>query len=306
MSLTAFKRKSVINHGSKRSGISPSGVWIQQGPFGNSTNGLQITLSNPSSAGFSINGGTRNKGGVGKDMKMSKSGTPYKGINPVGYGGHYGKYTTSQPILNAPIVDTFSTQNLYIKPSVLSTRGMLHKKYKWAYNGQYPNFWVQPNHTGNLTDNTSQSQYIQNKTAANTCTLDVNNLGTYERYIVNSKPALCRPGNTSTRHNFNNMARNIPYTKKVHQSVSYDQYNAHIRRGCNNPLGIQKPFPFAVNGDSCNTEIYLSPPEWYTQSRATQQFSSNTPNTNPYYYIHSYRNQSGLAEPPQTTLFNSM
>ena len=33
MSLTAFKRKSVINHGSKRSGKGPGGIWLPQGPF---------------------------------------------------------------------------------------------------------------------------------------------------------------------------------------------------------------------------------------------------------------------------------
>ena len=52
MSLTAFKRKSVINYGSKRSGTAPGGVWLPQGPFGHSTTGLQLAIHNPGPVGF--------------------------------------------------------------------------------------------------------------------------------------------------------------------------------------------------------------------------------------------------------------
>ena len=137
MSLTAFKRKSVINHGSKRSGKGPGGIWLPQGPFGHSTHGLQLAIDNPGPVGFSINGGHRNVGGVGRDMKMSKSGTPYRGTQPIGFGGTYGKYPSAvlvgsegqytgavqppnnpspvvQPVLNSRIVDTMGTQYLYI------------------------------------------------------------------------------------------------------------------------------------------------------------------------------------------------
>jgi hypothetical protein len=195
MSLTAFKRKSVINYGSKRSGIAPGGVWLPQGPFGHATQALKEAIENYGAVGFSINGGRRNIGGVGRDMKMSKSGTPYRGTQPIGWGGTFGKYpsatlignvatgstgavrnahskqATVDPVLNSRVVDTLGTQYLYIKPSTLSTYGMLDKKYRWAWYGQYPNYWVQPNYTGNQTDSASQWLYIQNKAAANTCNL---------------------------------------------------------------------------------------------------------------------------------------
>ena len=35
MSLVAFKKKSVIQYGSNRSGKPPGGYWLPQGPFGN-------------------------------------------------------------------------------------------------------------------------------------------------------------------------------------------------------------------------------------------------------------------------------
>jgi hypothetical protein len=192
MSLTAFKKKSVINYGSKRSGTAPGGVWLPQGPFGHSTTGLQLAIHHPGPVGFSINGGRRNCGGVGRDMKMSKSGTPYRGTEAIGFGGSSGNYPSAilvgnntdknvqitgavansksssvvQPVLNSRVVDTMGTQYLYIKPSVLSTHGMLDKKYRWAYYGKYPNYWVQPNYTGNQTDTASQWLYSQNKAAA--------------------------------------------------------------------------------------------------------------------------------------------
>jgi hypothetical protein len=307
MSLTAFKRKSVINHGSKRSGRAPGGVWLPQGPFGHSTNGLQLAIHNPGPVGFSINGGHRNIGGVGKDMKMSKSGTPYRGTHPIGFGGTYGKYPSAtlvgnntggiqstgaipnaqskqavaQPVLNARVVNTMGSQHLYIKQSVLSTYGMLAKRYRWAYNGQYPNYWVQPNYTGDQTDSASQGLYIQNLAAANTCNLKVNNTEEYEGNIIACGPTLLTQGRSTARFKYNDMARNGPYTKILKQPVSYGQYNLYLTRGCNNPIGAQKPFPYAVQtgtgiktggisvtsvGNACGaSKFYLTPPEWYTR-----------------------------------------
>jgi len=319
MSLTAFKRKSVINYGSKRSGIGPGGVWLPQGPFGHSTKGLQIAIHNPGPVGFSINGGHRNIGGVGRDMKMSKSGTPYRGMQPIGFGGTNGRYPSAtiagpysgavpatgnkspvvEPLLNSRIVDTMGTQYLYIKPSVLSTHGMLDKKYRWAYYGQYPNNWVQPNYTGNQTDSASQWLYIQNKAAANTCNLKVNNVGQYEDYYVKTGPTLCTPGRSTARFKYNDMARNGGYTKTLYQPVSYAQYNLYLTRGCNNPVGPQKPFPYAVQGGSsqsaagtsitsfasgCGTSnVALEPPAWYTEVQPGQTPDlANKPQTTPF------------------------
>lgn len=324
MSLTAFKKKSVINYGSKRSGKSPGGVWLPQGPFGHASKVLKASISNYGPVGFSINGGHRNIGGVGRDMKMSKSGTPYRGSHPIGWGGTYGKYPSAtlvgnqnsgssgaipnfgskqsavEPLLNSRVVNTMGSQYIYIKPSVLSTKGMLDKKYRWAYYGQYPNYWVQPNYTGNQTDSASQLLYIQNKAAANTCSLKVNNVGTYEGNIIKSGPTLCTGGRSTAQFKYNDMARNAPYTKTLYQPVSYSQYNLYITRGCNNPIGPQKPFPYAVTTGSsqaaagtsirsfasgCNTSpVYVTPPEWYIKSGPQQQplSTEQLPQTIPY------------------------
>jgi hypothetical protein len=78
------------------------------------------------------------------------------------------------------------------------------------------------------------------------------------------------------------MARNAPYTKQIRQPETSSQHTLKIQRKCANPIGTQKPFPFAVStgtgiktggirmtsvGNACNTSnIYLTPPEWYIQS----------------------------------------
>lgn len=278
MSLTTFKKKSVINYGSKRSGKAPGGIWLPQGPYGHSTHGLQLAIHNEGPVGFSINGGTRNVGYVGKTYQMSKSGTPFRGTHPIGNGGNYGKYPRPQPVLNSQEVDTLGTQYKYIKPSVLSTKGMLEKKYKWIHNGQYPNYWVQPIYTGNQTDSASQGVYLRNLSSKNVVKLDVNNVGTYEGHIVKTGPTLCHT--SAAKFTFNDMSRNGPYTKILYQPVTYTDYTLHLTRGCNNPVGRQKPFPFAVQtgtgiqtggihvqnvGNACNTSnVYLTPPTWYT------------------------------------------
>jgi hypothetical protein len=341
MSLTAFKRKSVINYGSKRSGIAPGGVWLSQGPFGNFNNNLQKKLQMAAGpAGFSINGGHRNIGGVGKDMKMSKSGTPFRGTQPIGWGGGGGgrvktrakggggtypsatlvgstingiqstgsvpnagsQLAPVQPVLNSQVVNTMGSQYLYIKPSTLSTHGMLDKKYRWAYYGKYPNYWVQPNYTGNQTDTASQWLYIQNKAAANTCNLKVNNVGTYEGYRKATGPTLCTPGPSTAMFTYNDMARNAPYTKTLYQPVSYAQYNLYVTRGCNNPVGPQKPFPYGTSpgssysaagtsitsfGSGCNSNpVFLTPPVWYTKA--------------PYWFNNPKNKQKPPASVPQT------
>jgi hypothetical protein len=286
MSLTTFKKKSVIQYGAKRSGSAPGGVWLPQGPFGHATLALQQALQVYGPVGFSINGTHRNVGYVGKSYAMSKSGTPFRGTQPMGSGGLYGRYPRPEPVYNVNRVIVEGTQYIYVKPSVLSTKGMLEKRYRWAYNGQYPNYWVQPVYTGNQTDTNSQGLYVQNLAAANNCNLNVNNVATYEGYKVGCGPTLCTPGRSTAKFKFNDMARNAPYTKTLYQPVSYDQYNLFLTRGCNNPVGPQKPFPFAVQngtgiktggirmtsvGNSCgSSNVYLTPPAWYWAPTSNQ------------------------------------
>ena len=262
MSLTAFKKKSVIQYGSKRSGKPPGGYWLPQGPFGRNTVALQEAINHLGPVGFSLNGPHRNVGRVGQSMRMSKNGTPFRGVYPRGWGGTFGRYATPEPSFNVNEVLVEGTQQYYVKPSVLSTYGMLQKKYKWAYNGQYPNVWVQPNYGGSWqSDTKSQGNYIHTISAANDCVVDINQSDKYVGYIRSGGPTLCQ---TSTqRFTYDDMARNGLYTKFIHNPIDSSQYTQRVQRKCNNPVGTTKPFPYGVNGN-CNNINFVTPPKWYT------------------------------------------
>ncbi len=287
MSLATFKKKSTNKYSSatKRSGKPPGGFWLPQGPFGraNTLNSVIFTeaLKQYGAVGFSLEGGHRSIP-VGKDMVFSQQGTRYKGIYPIGHGGHRGKYYQAEPLLNAGEAKVLveGNQSNYIKPSTLSTKGMLAQKYRWIHSGQYPNNWVQPNYTGNQTDSASQGVYIQNLSAANDCVVDVNST---EKYVGNIKT--CGPADCHTTpargYTMNILQSNAPYTKTLHVPQDSSQHTLRIQRKCANPGPQQKPFPYAVQtgtgilsggsttvsvGSSCGTSNYfLTPPAWYTR-----------------------------------------
>ena len=295
MSIVTLKRKSVIQYGTNRSAKPPGGYWLPQGPFGPNTLMLQQATQHEGPVGFSLNGPHRNVGYIGKESKFSKNGTPFRGTQPMGSGGTFGTYPRPEPVYNVNRVIVEGNQYQYIKPTVLTTYGMLRKKYRWIHSGQYPNYWVQPVYTGNQTDTSSQGLYVQNLAAANNCNLNVNNVGTYEGYTVGCGPTLCTPGRSTAGFKFNDMARNAPYTKTLYQPVSYGQYNLYLTRGCNNPIGPQKPFPYAVQtgtgiktggirmtsvGNACGTSnIYVTPPAWYWTPTSTPNLTQPPQNS---------------------------
>jgi hypothetical protein len=286
MSIQALKRKGVINYGSGRSGKPPGGVWLSQGPFGKQV--LSYTMSGNSPVGFSINGGTRNVGYIGQSMAMSKNGTPFYGEFAKGTGGIRGTYPRKNPVFNLPSSRciTQGNQSVYIKPSVLSQKGMLEKKYKWINNGQFPNYWVQPVYpTGTQSDSASQWLYIQTKAAANITVNDTNRACTYLNYRIIGGPLGCK--NTTAKYqSFATISSNKGYTKTLGIPQDASQYTTQVQRRCANPNGALKPFPFATNGGSKNASsgihyapppisqvYYVEPPLWYL---------TDNPNTNCY------------------------
>jgi hypothetical protein len=299
MSLATFKKKSINKYSTatKKSGIPTTEYWIYQGPYGKKGNLPTAIFNaslvgpdgivggnsyNASNAGFSINGSHRNIGGVGGNMRFSKSATPFRGIHPKGWGGTNGKYPSgpNNVSLNiTPVQTGVAVQNAIVKPSVLSNRGMLARRYRWITSGQYPNNWVQPVYTGNQTDTASQGLYVQNKSAANDCSYDVNNTELYVDYFKTCGSTACQK-TPAGGYTMNIQQANAAYTKTLHQPKDASAYTLHVQRKCQNPVGFQKPFPYAVqNGtgvlrgginvsnvaSACNTSnIYLTPPAWYT------------------------------------------
>jgi hypothetical protein len=308
MSLATFKKKSINSASSatKRSGKPTNNYWIYQGPYGRKGN-LPSTIFKASlfgfdgqyyytasNAGFSINGSYRNFGAVGETMAVSQSGTPFRGLYPKGWGGTKGRYPTgpSDILLNVPSqAGDGIVQNSIVKPSVLSTKGMLARRFRWINSGQYPNYWVQPDYTGNQTESASQGLYIHNKAASNYCTYDVNTPEKYVDYFVRCGATGCQT--TPARgYTMSIQQSNAPYTKTLHQPKDASDYTLRVQRRCTNPVGFQKPFPYAVQtgtgvlrgginvnnvANACNTSnTEVTPPDWYTGAAILKADGSKT------------------------------
>jgi hypothetical protein len=260
MSIVAFKNKSAVRYGSGRSGKPPGGKFVTQGPFGLSGSAGQpvMNIVNYGPNGFSLTGSHRNIGRVGQSMAMSKSGTPFRGIYPVGNGGCCGQYATPLPTFNSNKVNTQGDQYQYVKPSVLSERGMLRKKYRYLYNGQYPNYSVKDVFTGDMTDNASQSVYISKVSAANCINTDINES---DKFIGFSKKCGSTGCNTTTaRYKYATMAANAPYTKTTKNPMDSSAYTLYVKRPCAT-YGCdpdKKPYPVPDNGNGSACAVAIS------------------------------------------------
>ena len=289
MSIATLKKKTTnyMSTLTKRSGKPPGGYWLPQGPFGVPGSLTSVMLQDASThygpSGFSLQGSYRSIS-VGKDMKFSKQGTPYRGQYAIGWGGNGGQYYHAEPVLNAGFgtISVMGNQWEFVKQSVLSNNGMLRKKFRWVNSGQYPNNWVQPVYTGNLTDTASQGQYIHDLSAANDCVVDVNDQAKYVGHIVSCGATQCQT--TPARgYTMNLMQSNAAYTKNIKIPIDASQQTLRVQRRCANPKPWQKPFPYRVQtgtgiltggtsvnsvGSACNTSnIKLVPPDWYLAAK---------------------------------------
>lgn len=108
---------------------------------------------------FSINGTTRNSGWVGQTM-LSRHfpRTPMKGNTAVGHGGLNGTYFQGNSIVSGI---NYLNDNTVIKPSVVSTKGMLMAKFRWA---RRPQPFMTVKNNDNINDQQSYITNLQKKT----------------------------------------------------------------------------------------------------------------------------------------------
>lgn len=237
MSIQTMKKKVTNNYmGVSISGRSPGGIWVTQGPFRDNLTSVVNTNNN----GFSINGGHRNMGRVGQNWLFSKNFTPYKGAYPKGNGGCCGTYYQRERVIPIREVDTRGTEYLYIKPSSLSTKGMLQQKYKHIWNGQYPCAIVSPEGNGNLLNDTA-GVYTHTKTSANMCVTGTNPASPTTDTIINTYESF---GKCKSKCNASVKILYTPYDTSVYSTI--------IQKKCANPAFWQRPIPGPKNGDSLN------------------------------------------------------
>jgi hypothetical protein len=139
-----------------------------------------------------------------------------------------------------------------------------------------------------LSDNTSQQVYLDTLAAKN---ITVNNTNKPEKFINYYKiggGTGCSTTNAKYT-SYNIIDSGGLYTKDLYIPQTSAQYTLQIQRKCANPIGAQKPFPFATNNSHTPsirslgastaqvgsngpppplyTPVFLTPPRWYTESR---------------------------------------
>jgi hypothetical protein len=137
---------------------------------------------------FSINGTTRNQGYVGQtSLSRSLIHTPLKNAVPRGYGG-----CCNIPQSNIKASEISSLEdNTVVKPSVLSTKGLLATRYRWI-NRPFPNAVVK-----NLNSINDQTDYIER--------LKKKTLGDIETYCptpLNGSKKVCSSASLKTANGF--------------------------------------------------------------------------------------------------------
>jgi len=220
MSLATFKKKSVIIAGTN---ISGKGI-----------------------EGFSLNGRYRNIGRVGKDSIMSSTGTRFNGQFPYGYGGTYGDYKNDEIVFNVNEASAIGSQTPTVYSSVLSTYGMLQKRYGCCiYNGKYPTKVVKNIFTGNLTDNKSQGVYIRNIESSKLCVMDVNDKEKYIKTCRSSTECINTPNKKIYPGTFVGN-----YTKPVNGALDQSSYLLYVTKRCNQVDLNNDHIPLATNGNN--------------------------------------------------------
>ena len=218
--------------------------------------------------GFSLNGGHRNIGGVGRFRMVSNvSRTPFRGPVPMGSGGCCGVYDKS--ICNSGSCITNDPD--MIKNSSVNTKGMINMRYerKWeqwndeyvcprvVLNSQYPYSWTQPDNSSYVSTS-DQGLYLREKTQKNGSCVFINyqNSGNCGNYDIGSgenntddfKIYNCT-GNQNACSYYIGTRKFIkmPYAKNLNQpAMSQEQYittGGPAKRNCLPPGPDKQPFP---------------------------------------------------------------
>jgi hypothetical protein len=152
MSLATLSKKTATLH-SRRSGVTTDQSYVPRG-----------SREASPYVGFSLVGTHRSRGGIGRSPGIDTgSGTPFRGVHPVGWGGTYGRYP--QVVSLNGRVAAPSPSNTVLCGSV-SSRTAIRQRFAGLYTGTFPQVWVQPVYTGPLVDNASQGAYIEQRRVA--------------------------------------------------------------------------------------------------------------------------------------------
>lgn len=253
MSIVALKRKGQQLH--TLSGKSGSSSLVVRGP---SSNESALTIG----GGFTLHGKQRNIGYIGKNSLNSIGGTRMKPGTATwkGNGGCCNEY-----VVNSSPNNQCCVKNEGVKPSVLNTKGMLARKYRWKKSEiadneftdqgfEVPEYkqlentfnrWVSNNSNSYNEKNTSH-QYTENLARASA------NCNHERPPVVDAGIRQGCLGNQCYHINGRYVAP-TPYSKELNLAASSDRAikSAIARRASVFAKGYNRPYPNAPTGNQC-------------------------------------------------------
>jgi len=234
------------------------------------------TVSAPG-VGFSLNGISRPVGAVGPtNLGKSVTRTPFRGTEPVGWGGgsrcRLGNSNRSRAtgcgtghLLPDGSVDGYPriisnsgsciVPQYLMKRSVKNTKGMLYSRYTGLLFGGYPRSWVQ--NVGDPLDHSSgqYTEKLAQQPFSRRCTGEAPTW-TGSSFIATgagSKEAFGDCGrDPNDPASFQCKGKRLPYAKDLNlHARDYPAYLKKVKAQCLDPSCAQKPFPYRVTNGAC-------------------------------------------------------
>ena len=267
MSIATLKKKVELRHRSLTR--STTQAWVSHSTrVCSAGDTLQMDSGNSSSAGFSLNGGSRAVRGIGARNGISSTVTPYHGIYAKGYGGHGGAYESPPPIWGAGIttLQLRANQSSVIAPTVLSSGSHLRRRNRSLTTGPYPCSTTQQIFTGNQSDNTSAGSYIERLAARHrrdglacpNASADVDVYGgTTATYTTTQcgSGANAGDGNATSSCRGKLAGRRGNVVKSLNHAMTSKERTAQIGRTCGQIGYAEQPYPGPKNTSAgCNIE----------------------------------------------------
>jgi hypothetical protein len=198
---------------------------------------------------FSINGGYRSLTYIGKDAQTNHYPKTLMNDNVIrGHGGCCGSYNI-KPIVESNDIISFQDSSI-IKPSVLSTKGMLATRFRWITRPQ-PFATVKPDSNNNLNDSSDRTDALKNKAIA--CSPAITSNPPPVNYATCNKcPAIKAPDWVS-----NSIAQPVYSANIIKQNpyLTQDDYLQQKKYRCSVNPTLNKIF---VPSNTCNSSFACS------------------------------------------------
>ena len=201
--------------------------------------------------GFSLNGGYRSLTYIGKSAQSDHYPRTLMNGNVIrGHGGCCGNYNI-KPIVQSN--DTLSLQNSsVIKPSVLSTKGMLETKYRWITRPQ-PFATVKPDTNLNLNDSSDHTDVLKNRAILCSPPITQQPLPGYKKAICNSCDTMKTPDYYS--NGIRQLVKSVSIIKPDPYLSQDDYLQLKKKRLCSDIPRMNKVF---VPSTTCNSSFACS------------------------------------------------